>query len=105
MTWLQRDEAVLASVLPRVHDVVAERGEGSWLVDVDGRRWLDLTSGIGVTATGHCHPDVVAAIEAQARTLLHDLARVPQRRWLCGCGEMVEGGFEQCWRCGALMPT
>jgi 4-aminobutyrate aminotransferase len=69
--WLARDEAVLASVLPRVHEVVAARGEGTWLVDVDGRRWLDLTSGIGVTATGHCHPAVVAAVEAQARTLLH----------------------------------
>jgi hypothetical protein len=42
--------------------------------------------------------------EAQARTLLRDLARVPQRRWLCTCGEMVEGGFEQCWNCGTLMP-
>ena len=71
MTWLQRDEAAIASVLPRVHEVVADRGEGTWLIDVDGKRWLDLTSGIGVTATGHCHPDVVAAIEAQARTLLH----------------------------------
>ena len=70
-TWLERDREVLASVLPRVHDIVAARGEGTWLVDVDGRRWLDLTSGIGVAATGHCHPDVVAAIETQARTLLH----------------------------------
>jgi 4-aminobutyrate aminotransferase len=71
MTWLDRDRTALASVLPRVHDIVAERGDGTWLVDVDGRRWLDLTSGIGVTATGHCHPAVVAAVEAQARTLLH----------------------------------
>ena len=70
-TWLERDHEVLASVLPRVHEIVAERGEGTWLIDVDGKRWLDLTSGIGVTATGHCHPTVVAAIEAQARTLLH----------------------------------
>jgi 4-aminobutyrate aminotransferase len=70
-SWLERDRDVLASVLPRVHDIVAARGEGTWLIDVDGRRWLDLTSGIGVAATGHCHPDVVAAIEAQARTLLH----------------------------------
>jgi 4-aminobutyrate aminotransferase len=69
--WLDRDREVIASVLPRVHDVVAERGEGTWIVDVDGRRWLDLTSGIGVTSTGHCHPVVVAAIEEQARTLLH----------------------------------
>jgi 4-aminobutyrate aminotransferase len=71
MTWLQRDDVALASVLPRVHDIVAERGEGTWLIDVDGRRWLDLTSGIGVTATGHCHPQVVAAIAEQASMLVH----------------------------------
>ncbi|MDP2366888.1 DUF2007 domain-containing protein [Rhodoferax sp.] len=40
----------------------------------------------------------------RARTLLHDLQHVPQHRWLCLCGEMVEGGFEQCWNCAALMP-
>jgi hypothetical protein len=42
--------------------------------------------------------------EAQARTLLCDLSNVPQRRWQCLCGELVEGGFEQCWNCGRLMP-
>ena len=42
--------------------------------------------------------------EPQALALLRDLARVPQRRWVCRCGELVEGGFEQCWRCGELMP-
>ncbi len=43
--------------------------------------------------------------ESRARALLHALQHVPQRRWLCGCGELVEGGFEQCWNCQALMPT
>ncbi len=43
--------------------------------------------------------------EAEARALLRDLSQVPQRRWLCRCGEMVEGGFEECWRCGLPMPT
>jgi hypothetical protein len=43
--------------------------------------------------------------EAEARTLLHDLSNLPQRRWLCRCGEMVEGGFEECWRCGLPMPS
>ena len=71
MTWMDRDDEVLASVLPRVHDIVAERGEGTWIVDVDGRRWLDLTSGIGVTSTGHCHPLIVAAVEHQVRRLVH----------------------------------
>jgi 4-aminobutyrate aminotransferase len=69
--WLARDEAALAGVLPRITDVVAVRGEGSWLWDADGRRYLDFGSGIAVTNTGHCHPKVVAAITAQAETLIH----------------------------------
>ncbi|HLF41786.1 MAG TPA: aminotransferase class III-fold pyridoxal phosphate-dependent enzyme [Acidimicrobiia bacterium] len=69
--WLARDEAALAGVLPRITDVVAVRGEGSWLVDADGRRYLDFGSGIAVTNTGHCHPTVVAAITEQAATLIH----------------------------------
>ena len=60
-TWLARDHDALAGVLPRYYDVVAERGEGSWLVDVDGRRYLDLGAGIAVNTTGHAHPRVVAA--------------------------------------------
>jgi 4-aminobutyrate aminotransferase len=69
--WLARDEAALSGVLPRITDVVAVRGEGSWLWDADGRRYLDFGSGIAVTNTGHCHPKVVAAITAQAETLIH----------------------------------
>jgi 4-aminobutyrate aminotransferase len=69
--WLARDARVLAGVLPRATDVVAASGSGSWLTDVDGRRWLDLTSGIAVTNVGHCHPRVVEAIERQARALVH----------------------------------
>ena len=42
--------------------------------------------------------------EARAKALLHDLQNPPQRRWACGCGEWLEGGFEQCWQCGADMP-
>ena len=43
--------------------------------------------------------------EPRARTLLYDLQHVPQQRWLCVCGELVEGGFDQCWQCGVMMPT
>jgi hypothetical protein len=43
--------------------------------------------------------------EPQARALLRDLLNIPQRRWMCACGELVEGGFEQCWSCGQLMPA
>lgn len=69
--WLARDEAALAGVLGRITDLVAVRGEGSWLVDVEGRRTLDFASGIAVTNVGHCHPRVVAAIVEQAATLVH----------------------------------
>ena len=46
LAWLERDEAALAATLARATDVVAVEGRGSWLIDVDGRRWLDLASGI-----------------------------------------------------------
>jgi 4-aminobutyrate aminotransferase len=48
----------------------AVRGEGVYLFDGEGRRYLDFTSGIGVTSTGHCHPRVVEAIRRQAGELL-----------------------------------
>lgn len=39
-----------------------------------------------------------------ASVVLDDLQNRPQRLWRCACGETVEGGFDQCWRCGADMP-
>jgi 4-aminobutyrate aminotransferase len=48
-----------------------ERGSGCVIEDVDGNLFLDFTAGIAVTATGHCHPEVVAAIRDQAGKLLH----------------------------------
>jgi len=50
--------------------VALERGFGSRVWDVEGREYIDLTAGWGVTAIGHCHPDLVAAISDQARTLM-----------------------------------
>jgi acetylornithine/N-succinyldiaminopimelate aminotransferase len=47
------------------------RAEGSWLIAADGRRYLDFIAGIGVSALGHGHPEVLAAIEEQARRHLH----------------------------------
>src|SRR5215469_15258233 len=48
-----------------------DRAEGSWLYTTDGRKYLDLIAGIGVSALGHGHPAVLAAIERQARRHLH----------------------------------
>ena len=60
-------------------DVAVERGEGPYLYATDGRKFLDFTSGIAVTALGHCHPKLIAAIEAQAHKLWHssNLFRIP----------------------------
>ena len=57
--------------MPRVYPLVPRRAEGCVIEDVDGNRFLDLNAGIAVTATGHCHPAVVAAIEEQAGRMLH----------------------------------
>ena len=55
----------------RRQPVAFVRGQGTYLYDVDGREYLDLVSGIGVTSLGHAHPALTAAIIDQARTLLH----------------------------------
>lgn len=65
------DPSVMPGVLSRYTSIVVDHGEGSWLTSIDGERYLDYTSGIGVTNTGHAHPRVVAAIQAQAGRLLH----------------------------------
>jgi 4-aminobutyrate aminotransferase len=63
--------SVIPSVWFRYTDLLVERGEGSWLITSDGDRYLDYTSGIGVTSTGHAHPRVSAAIAEQAQKLIH----------------------------------
>jgi predicted acetylornithine/succinylornithine family transaminase len=58
-------------------DVTFVKGEGSWLVDDAGRRYLDLFAGIAVVGLGHCHPAPLAAAEAQ----LHELWHVSNLYW------------------------
>jgi 4-aminobutyrate aminotransferase len=65
------DRTVVPAVWGRITNLVVDHGEGSWLVTRDGERYLDYTSGIGVANTGHAHPRVVAAVQAQAAKLLH----------------------------------
>jgi 4-aminobutyrate aminotransferase len=68
---IDRDHQFLSPSLPREYPLVVSRGEGVWVDDPDGNRFLDFTSGIAVCNTGHCHPDVVAAAKAQLDTLIH----------------------------------
>ncbi len=62
---------LLAPVWSHLTHVVVDHARGAVVVDAAGRRYLDFTSGIGVTNTGHCHPRVVAAVREQAGRLLH----------------------------------
>jgi len=77
--------------------VVAERGQGVWIWDVDGNCFLDMTAGIAVCATGHCHPQVVAAIQAQAARLIHmsgtDFYYPPQIELAERLAKLVPGDF------------
>ena len=60
------------------------KGEGTWLIEEDGRRFLDLGAGIAVNALGHAHPSLVAALTAQAQNLWHvsNLYKIPQQKAL-----------------------
>lgn len=66
----------LAPVWARYGEVMVSHGEGVWLYDLEGNRYLDFTSGIGVVNTGHTHPRVVAAIQEQAAKLIHGQANL-----------------------------
>jgi 4-aminobutyrate aminotransferase len=68
---IARDARAMSPSFTRAYPFVMERGEGCWVTDVDGNRFLDFTAGIAVVTTGHSHPKVVAAIEEQARRFLH----------------------------------
>jgi hypothetical protein len=67
-----------------------------------------LGSGAGDLPPDQCQPEIWLTHDhekAHAEVFLDRLQNPPQRHWLCACGEMLEGGFEQCWSCGADMPT
>ncbi len=68
---IERDAAVLSPSYTRGYPLVAARGEGAIVEDVDGNRFLDFNAGIAVVAAGHCHPKVVKAVQDQAARLIH----------------------------------
>lgn len=67
---LRRDNEYLLPVYNR-YQVVMDRGEGVYLFDTDGNRYLDLMAGLGVNALGHAHPRMVAAMADQAAKMVH----------------------------------
>src|SRR5690349_775977 len=68
---LALDTQYVSPSYTRSYPLVAKRGHGCIVEDVDGNEFLDFSAGIAVTSTGHCHPDVVAAIQKQAAELIH----------------------------------
>lgn len=68
---LDLDHQYVSPSYTRDYPLVAKRGQGALVEDVDGNVFLDFAAGIAVVATGHCHPEVVAAIQQQAAELLH----------------------------------
>jgi 4-aminobutyrate aminotransferase len=98
---IESDHRYVSPSYTRSYPLVAESGQGAIVEDVDGNRFLDFSAGIAVCSTGHCHPDVVGAIQRQAESLIHmsgtdfyyrhmpDLARKLE--------SLVPGG--KAWRC------
>jgi 4-aminobutyrate aminotransferase len=92
---VERDRAAISPSYTRTYPLVAARGEGALVEDVDGNRFLDCSAGIAVVATGHCHPQVVEAIQQQAARLIH----------MSGTDFYYENMVELAEKLGAAMPA
>jgi len=68
---LAGDDKYISPSYTRSYPLVAKTGRGLVITDVDGNEFFDFSAGIAVTSTGHCHPEVVAAIQKQAGELIH----------------------------------
>src|SRR5271156_3527511 len=68
---MDRDSAVISPSYTRSYPLVVANGNGAIIEDVDGNRFLDFNAGIAVCSTGHCHPQVVEAVQRQAARLIH----------------------------------
>jgi len=68
---VEADTRLVSPSYTRSYPLVAKRGRGVRIEDVDGNEFLDFAAGIAVNSTGHCHPEVVAAIQKQAEELIH----------------------------------
>jgi len=69
--YLDLDALFVNQVLHRYTKIVAAKGKGSYLYDVNGDAYLDFTGGIAVNSVGHCHPKVVEAVQKQVAELMH----------------------------------
>ena len=68
---IEADDRLISPSYTRSYPLVVKSGSGTRVTDVDGNQFLDFTAGIAVNSTGHCHPQVVKAIQDQAAKLIH----------------------------------
>lgn len=92
---IAEDEKYTSPSYTRVYPLAVAEGHGAVIIDVDGNRFLDFTAGIAVCATGHCHPQVVAAIHEQSSKLIHmsgtDFYYGPQQQLARRLAELAPG--------------
>jgi 4-aminobutyrate aminotransferase len=91
---LDLDHQFVSPSYTRDYPLVAKRGQGALVEDVDGNTFVDFAAGIAVVSTGHCHPEVVAAIQKQAAELIH----------MSGTDFYYPGLAELAERLGAIAP-
>lgn len=88
----------LSPLLKQATPVVVDHARGSWIHGTDGRDYLDFTTGIGVTSTGHCHPRVVEAAREQAGLVIHAQYTTVMHRPLLALteklGEVLPAGLD-----------
>ena len=87
----KKADQFLAPVLGRFHQIEISSGKGCFLYDVNQQAYLDFSAGIAVTSTGHCHPQVVQAIQQQAATLIHPCIAMGNYSSLVQCAERLVG--------------
>lgn len=94
--YLKRDSKYISPSYTRVYPLVAERGKGCWIWDVDGNRYLDMNAGVAVCATGHAHPEILKAVKEQMEKLIHysgtDFYYPPEIELAEKLAEIVPGG-------------
>jgi acetylornithine/N-succinyldiaminopimelate aminotransferase len=117
--WMELEKKYMMGTYARL-PLVLERGEGCWVWDVEGRKYLDMVAGIAVNVLGHAHPVMTEALCRQSKTLIHtsnlyytkpqiELAQLlventcADRVFLCNSGaEANEGAFKLARKWGKL---
>ena len=103
MTWRDTERTCALEVFPK-RDITLVRGEGAWVWDDEGRRYIDCVGGIGVASVGHANPAVAEAVAAQARTLVscpgmfYNDARA---RLLAELASIAPGGLKRAFLCNS----